>query len=145
MPMGLCPGPLLQISDPKETTLVEHVNNLLTLGNQKRDVALKRLEKVVKSASIDPDTNSPRRTGIEHTLTEMWKLNFPFSPLLDILLHSPALEQSLSDCILAIVWELLANPVSRSVLNAEPLESLIFFLCSAAQYQEALDEVGFSK
>jgi hypothetical protein len=144
MPMGLCPGPLLRLSDPKETTLVEHVNNLLTLGNQKRDVALKRLEKVVKSASIDPDTNS-LRTGIEHTLIEMWTLNFPFSPLLDILLHSPALEQSLSDCVLAVVWELLANPVSRSVLNAEPLESLIFFLCSAAQYQEALDEVGFSK
>ena len=143
--MGLCPGPLSQIGDPKETTLVEHVNNLLTLGNQKRDVALKRLEKVVKSESVDPDTNFPRRSRIEQALTETWALNFSFSPLLDILLHSPALEQSLSDCILAIVWELLANPGSRSIVNAEPVESLIFFLCSAAQYQEALDEVSFSK
>jgi hypothetical protein len=143
MPMGLCPGPLSQIGDPKETTLVEHVNNLLTLGSQKRDVALKRLEKVVKSESIDPHTKFSRRSRIGQALTETWALNFSFSPLLDILLHSPVLEKSLNDCILAIVWELLANPGSRHIVNAEPIESLIFFLCSAAQYQEALDEVSF--
>ena len=143
MSMGLCPGPLSQIGDPKETTLVEHINNLLTLGSQKRDVALKRLEKVVKSESIDPDTKFSRRSRIEQALIETWTSNFSFSPLLDILLHSPALEKPLSDCILAIVWELLANPGFRRIVNAEPIESLIFFLCSAAQYQEALDEVSF--
>jgi hypothetical protein len=143
MPMGLCPGPLSQIGDPKETTLVEHVNNLLALGNQKRDVALKRLEKVVNSESISPGGNIPRRIRIEQAVAETWPLNFSFSPLLGILLHSPALEKSHSDCILAIVWELLANPGSRSIVKVEPVESLIFFLCSAAQYQEAIDEVGF--
>lgn len=140
--MGLCPGPLSQIGDPKETTLVEHVNNLLTLGNQKRDVALERLGKVVKSDSVDPDTTIPRRSRIELALTKTWAMNFSFSPFLSILLHSPTLEQSLSDCILAIVWELLANPGSRSIVNAEPVESLIFFLCCAAQYQKALHEVS---